>query len=493
MPEAIKSSGKLIVGVNIPYAPNEFKDPSGKIVGFDVDLMNAIAATLGLTAEYREADFAKIIPSIQGDTFNVGMSSFTDTKEREQTVDFVTYFSAGILWAQRPGKPIDPNNACGKKVAVQATTTEEVDELPAKSKACTDAGKPPIDILKFDGQDAATNAVVLGQADAMSADSPVTAYAIKQSNGKLEAAGEIADAAPYGWPVKKGSPLAQSLQAGPRAPDRERHLQDDRDQLGCRDRDDRQAGHQRRDQLGSRIPTMTDVDTPPATISSRDRCRSAASSVAVGGGGRHHHPGRRCSSTARPPTLPTDGTSSRSTSSTSGCYVRCLEHFAADHLLDGAGDRRSACILAVMRLSPNPVFKSVSWVYLWIFRGTPIYVQLVFWGLIPTIYANIQLGVPFGPSFFHLNLQALSIPFLLAILGLALNEAAYMAEIIRAGISSVPEGQLGGFDGAGHVVGDGDAPHRAPAGDAGDHPADRQRGHQHAEDHIAGHRRAVRA
>ena len=211
VPEAIKSSGKLIVGVNIPYAPNEFKDPSGKIVGFDVDLVNAVAATLGLTPEYREADFAKIIPSIQGETFNIGMSSFTDTKEREQTVDFVTYFSAGILWAQRPGEPIDPNNACGKKVAVQATTTEETEELPAKSKACTDAGKPAIDIIKFDGQDAATNAVVLGQADAMSADSPVTAYAIKQSNGKLEAAGEIADAAPYGWPVKKDSPLAQSL------------------------------------------------------------------------------------------------------------------------------------------------------------------------------------------------------------------------------------------------------------------------------------------
>jgi polar amino acid transport system substrate-binding protein len=211
VPEAIKSSGKLIVGVNIPYAPNEFKDPSGKIVGFDVDLMNAIAATLGLKAEYREADFAKIIPSIQGDTFNVGMSSFTDTKEREQTVDFVTYFSAGIQWAQRPGSGIDPNNACGKKVAVQATTTEETEELPAKSKACTDAGKPAIDIVKFDAQDAATNAVVLGQADAMSADSPVTAYAIKQSKGKLEAAGQIAEAAPYGWPVKKGSPLAQSL------------------------------------------------------------------------------------------------------------------------------------------------------------------------------------------------------------------------------------------------------------------------------------------
>ena len=211
VPEEIKSTGKLVVGVNIPYAPNEFKDPSGKIVGFDVDLMNAIAATLGLTPEYREADFAKIIPSIQGGTFNVGMSSFTDTKEREETVDFVTYFSAGTLWAQRPGTPVDPNNACGKKVAVQATTTQETEELPAKSKACTDAGKPPIEIVPFDGQDAATNAVVLGQADAVSADSPVTSYAIKQSNGKLEAAGEIFASAPYGWPVAKGSPLAQSL------------------------------------------------------------------------------------------------------------------------------------------------------------------------------------------------------------------------------------------------------------------------------------------
>ena len=100
-----------------------------------------------------------------------------------------------------------------------------------------------------------------------------------------------------------------------------------------------------------------------------------------------------------------------------------------------------AVILAVMRLSPNPVFRAVSWVYLWVFRGTPVYVQLVFWGLIPTIYKNIQLGIPFGPTFFHLNIQNLSMYFVLAILGLGFNEAAYLAEIIRAGISSVPEGQ----------------------------------------------------
>jgi polar amino acid transport system permease protein len=95
-----------------------------------------------------------------------------------------------------------------------------------------------------------------------------------------------------------------------------------------------------------------------------------------------------------------------------------------------------------MRLSANPVLSSVAWVFLWIFRGTPVYVQLVFWGLMPTIYQKIQLGVPFGPSFFQVDLQSLSFPFALAVIGLALNEAAYMAEIVRAGIMSVPEGQL---------------------------------------------------
>jgi len=213
VPDNIKSTGKLIVGVNVPYTPNEFKDSSGKIVGFDVDLMDAVATVLGLKAQYTEAEFDKIIPTIQANTYNVGMSSFTDNKEREKTVDFVTYFSAGIQWASRTGgKTVDPNNACGLKVSVQATTTEDTDEIPAKSKACTDAGKPAINKLKFDRQDDATNALVLGKVDAMSADSPVTAYAVKQSSGKLQLAGGISESAPYGWPVAKGSALAQALQ-----------------------------------------------------------------------------------------------------------------------------------------------------------------------------------------------------------------------------------------------------------------------------------------
>ncbi|GAA3187394.1 hypothetical protein GCM10020255_084770 [Rhodococcus baikonurensis] len=98
-------------------------------------------------------------------------------------------------------------------------------------------------------------------------------------------------------------------------------------------------------------------------------------------------------------------------------------------------------ILAVMRLSPNPVLRAAAWGYLWIFRGTPVYVQLVFWGLFPSIYKSIDLGIPFVHQFAHINLQDLQAAFLFAVIGLALNEAAYMAEIVRAGVSSVNEGQ----------------------------------------------------
>ncbi|MCZ8379724.1 ABC transporter substrate-binding protein [Mycobacterium sp. CPCC 205372] len=211
VPEAVKSTGELVVGTDPTYPPNEFKDASGQVIGFDVELMNAIAATLGLKPEYRQSAFDKIIPSVQGGTYNVGMSSFTDSKEREQQVDFVTYFEAGSAWAQQAGAGINPEDACGKRVAVQTATVQDTEEMPMRTQKCIAEGKPAINVVKFDDQTAATTAVRLGQADAMSADSPVTAYAIKQSEGKLEAAGEVFDSAPYGWAVQKGSPLAESL------------------------------------------------------------------------------------------------------------------------------------------------------------------------------------------------------------------------------------------------------------------------------------------
>jgi len=98
-------------------------------------------------------------------------------------------------------------------------------------------------------------------------------------------------------------------------------------------------------------------------------------------------------------------------------------------------------LLAVMRLSPNPVLRSTAWGYLWIFRGTPVYVQLVFWGLFGSLYPHLALGIPFVHQFVRFDMQSVYSPFVFAFIGLGLNEAAYMAEIVRAGISSVGEGQ----------------------------------------------------
>jgi polar amino acid transport system permease protein len=98
-------------------------------------------------------------------------------------------------------------------------------------------------------------------------------------------------------------------------------------------------------------------------------------------------------------------------------------------------------VLAVMRLTGNPVLQGVAWLYLWIFRGTPIYVQLVFWGLFTALYQNLRLGIPFGPTLETWNIKQVEALFFFAVLGLGLNEAAYMAEIVRAGIMSVGEGQ----------------------------------------------------
>ena len=100
-----------------------------------------------------------------------------------------------------------------------------------------------------------------------------------------------------------------------------------------------------------------------------------------------------------------------------------------------------AVLLAIMRRSDNPVMKSVSWGYIWFFRGTPIYTQLVFWGLISVLYPRLSLGIPFGPEFFEFRTADLFTAFVCALIGLSLNEAAYLAEIVRAGLGSVDPGQ----------------------------------------------------
>lgn len=99
-------------------------------------------------------------------------------------------------------------------------------------------------------------------------------------------------------------------------------------------------------------------------------------------------------------------------------------------------------VIAVMRLSTSRVLSSVAWSFTWFFRGTPVLVQLIFWYNIAAIFPSADLGIPFGPSFVHLNLTQLFTPFVAVLFGLGLNEGAYMSEIVRGGIQAVDEGQI---------------------------------------------------
>jgi polar amino acid transport system substrate-binding protein len=207
VPAAIKSDGKVLIGTDSSYAPNEFLDTDGKtVIGFDVDLFNAVAAKLGLKTEWQSAVFDAIIPGLQSGKYEMGISSFTINDERKKQVNMVSYFNAGTQWGTKKGNPtgVQPDNACGKKVAVQTNTVQDTDDLSStRQSKCKRDGKPAITIDRYQRQDQATAAVVSGKDDAMLADSPVLAYAVKQTNGQLELLGDIYDAAPYGYVIKK--------------------------------------------------------------------------------------------------------------------------------------------------------------------------------------------------------------------------------------------------------------------------------------------------
>ena len=205
VPDDIASDGKLTVGSDTTYAPGEFIDEDGEtIVGFDIDLFTAVAQKLDLEAEFETASFDSIIAGVGSGRYEVGVSSFTINPERLQQANMVSYFNAGTQWATKKDNPdgVGPDDACGLSIAVQKATVQ-VDDITARSEKCEADGKEPITIDQYEGQDEATAAVVSGKDAATLADSPVTAYAVQQTNGQLELLGDIYDSAPYGYVVAK--------------------------------------------------------------------------------------------------------------------------------------------------------------------------------------------------------------------------------------------------------------------------------------------------
>jgi len=216
VPAAISADGKLTFGTDASYAPSEFIDVDGKtVVGFDVDLGKAVAQVMGLEGTFANAPFDSLIPGVTTtDKFEASMSSFTINPERLTQVNMVSYFNAGTSWATAKGNAsaITQDDACGKKVAVQKATVQ-ADDIAARSKKCTDAGKAAIKVDIYQLQSDATSAVATGKDDAMLADSPVILYAIQQTGDKLEQLGDTYGAAPYGAVVAKNqTDLANAFQ-----------------------------------------------------------------------------------------------------------------------------------------------------------------------------------------------------------------------------------------------------------------------------------------
>ena len=214
VPAKIKSKGTLTVAADATYAPNEFIGSDGHTVeGMSPDLGHALAAVMGLKVKVVNASFDTIIPGLQSGKYDLGISSFTDTKERQKVVDFVTYFSAGTSFyvkAQGGAAITTLADLCGHKVAVERGTTQ-ADDATAQSAKCRKAGKPAVTVLVFPDQNAANLALSSGRGQVGMADSPVAAYIVKKSSGQFKLSGTPYGTAPYGIAIPKGNGMAQPI------------------------------------------------------------------------------------------------------------------------------------------------------------------------------------------------------------------------------------------------------------------------------------------
>lgn len=213
VPAALRASG-IKVASDVSYPPMDFFASDNKtVVGAEADLDKALGTVLGVKVTIVNVPFDSILPGLQSGKYQLGVSSFTDTAEREKVVDFVTYFDAGTSLLVPAGNPkaLKPggDSLCGRTVAVAKGSTQALVDLPARAKTC----KTPIKVSTFPDGTGVNLAVTSGRADAALADSPVAAYAAKQSGGKLEVAGDSYGNAPFGIAVPKNSELTGLLKS----------------------------------------------------------------------------------------------------------------------------------------------------------------------------------------------------------------------------------------------------------------------------------------
>ncbi|MGV9990700.1 ABC transporter substrate-binding protein [Streptomyces sp. NPDC003374] len=228
LPASIRDKGVIKVGSDIAYAPVEFKDKSGKVVGLDPDLAAALGKQLGVTFQFENGTFDALLTGIRSNRYDIAMSAMTDNKSRQEGVDpttgkkvgegvdFVDYLTAGVSIYTRKGDTENIttwSDLCGKKIALERGTVSE-DLAKAEAKKCPSGKK--LTIEAFDDDQQAQTRLRSGGADAASSDFPVAAYAVKTSGGgkDFQIVGDQVEAAPYGIAVgKSNTQLRDALQA----------------------------------------------------------------------------------------------------------------------------------------------------------------------------------------------------------------------------------------------------------------------------------------
>ena len=222
LPDTYKTAG-INVGSDIPYAPMEMFDDKNNPIGFDVDLINALGAKLGVSIKFEKQAFDSLIPSLQAGKHDVAVSSMSDTLDRQKVLDFVDYFNGGASLLVAKGNPNGVKSLadlCGKPVAAEAATWE-IDLLNSQSDDCKKAGKPALQVLSLPGDTDAQNSVRSGKAVAYLADSQLAAYTVKVAGNGSYFDLVIDPANPYGYEsgligigvLKKNSGLTKALQA----------------------------------------------------------------------------------------------------------------------------------------------------------------------------------------------------------------------------------------------------------------------------------------
>ena len=215
LPAKLTGAGVVLVATSASYAPNEFFGEDGvTLQGMDIDLGKAIGDVLGIEFRFENVTFNDILPAV-GTTYDLGMSSITDTTERQQTVDFVDYFQAGTAFLVATGRNADLSTLealCGKNVAVETGTTQEA-LATTQSATCTSSGQAAIAVQPYPTQNEANLALSGGRADVVLLSSPAATWQADQSNGTLQVVGEVIAASPYGIAVPKSAEYAGLAQA----------------------------------------------------------------------------------------------------------------------------------------------------------------------------------------------------------------------------------------------------------------------------------------